>query len=460
MTIEVKVPQLPESVADATLVTWHKQPGDAVGRDENLADLETDKVVLEVPAPSNGVMREIRVQSGTVVTSGEVLAVIEEAGGAAATGPAPRAAPERAPPREASPQRAAARGATAMPAPGAAAERAVASAAPGEVARDAGRLSPSVRRLVEENHLDPAAIRGSGRDGRVTKADVVGYLGRTAVPLAPRAAVGPTASPIAAAGALARAPAPPPPAPAAPAPGALTTAPAGARAEQRVPMTRLRARIAQRLIEAQSTQALLTTFNEVDLTATQELRGRYRERFEKEYGVKLGFMSFFVKAAIAALKKFPVLNASVDGNDIIYHEYYDIGVAVSTDRGLVVPVVRDADRKDFATIEREIADYARKAREGSIAIEDLTGGTFTITNGGIFGSLMSTPIVNAPQSAILGMHKVQDRPMVVNGQIAVRPMMYLAVTYDHRIIDGREAVQFLVAIKDALEDPGRLLLGI
>ncbi|MBV8975416.1 MAG: 2-oxoglutarate dehydrogenase complex dihydrolipoyllysine-residue succinyltransferase [Sinobacteraceae bacterium] len=423
MSTEIRVPQLPESVADATLVAWHKQPGDPIRRDENLADLETDKVVLEVPSPSNGVMQEIKVTSGTVVKSGELLAVIEEAtGAAAAAGPSARPAAV----------------ATAAPAAPAKAESAALST---EAARDGGRLSPSVRRLVEENHLDPAAIRGSGRDGRLTKADVVDYLGR-----APAAAA--TATPIPAATALARAPAPRP------------LAPPGARSEQRVPMTRLRARIAQRLIEAQSTQALLTTFNEVDLTATQELRARYRERFEKEYGVKLGFMSFFVKASIAALKKFPVLNASVDGNDIIYHEYYDIGVAVSTDRGLVVPIVRDADGKDFAAIEREIADYARKAREGSIAIEDLTGGTFTITNGGIFGSLMSTPIVNAPQSAILGMHKVQERPMVVNGQVAVRPMMYLAVTYDHRIIDGREAVQFLVAIKEALEDPGRMLLGL
>jgi 2-oxoglutarate dehydrogenase E2 component (dihydrolipoamide succinyltransferase) len=447
MSTEIRVPQLPESVADATLVTWHKQPGDPIRRDENLADLETDKVVLEVPAPSNGVMQEIRVASGTVVTSGQVLAVIEEATGAAAAIPAARPAPATASVREAAstaPARAAA--AQSMPA---AAPRVATSAASAEAPRDNGRLSPSVRRLVEENHLDPAAIRGSGRDGRLTKADVVDYLGRTPAGTPPAAAAAPAATaPIAAVSALARAPAPRP------------SAPVAGRAEQRVPMTRLRARIAQRLIEAQSTQALLTTFNEVDLTATQELRSRYRERFEKEYGVKLGFMSFFVKASIAALKKFPVLNASVDGNDIIYHEYYDIGVAVSTDRGLVVPVVRDADGKDFAAIEREIADYARKAREGSIAIEDLTGGTFTITNGGIFGSLMSTPIVNAPQSAILGMHKVQERPMVVNGQIAVRPMMYLAVTYDHRIIDGREAVQFLVAIKQALEDPGRMLLGI
>jgi len=304
---------------------------------------------------------------------------------------------------------------------------------------------------VEENHLDPAAIPASGRDGRLTKSDVVDYLGRkpadaanaTAV-ISAQASAAPVTSPPSA-----RAPVMPRP-----------PTPSGGRTEQRLPMTRLRARIAQRLVEAQSTQALLTTFNEVDLTAAQELRARYKERFEKEHGVKLGLMSFFVKASIEALKKFPVVNASVDGNDIVYHEYYDIGVAVSTDRGLVVPIVRDADTKSFAAIEKEVADYARKAREGSLAIEDLTGGTFTVTNGGVFGSLMSTPIVNAPQSAILGMHKIQERPMVVSGQVLVRPMMYLAVTYDHRIIDGREAVQFLVAIKDALEDPGRMLLGV
>ncbi|MFZ1097954.1 MAG: 2-oxoglutarate dehydrogenase complex dihydrolipoyllysine-residue succinyltransferase, partial [Steroidobacteraceae bacterium] len=308
----------------------------------------------------------------------------------------------------------------------------------GDGARESGKLSPSVRRLVEENQLNPAAIPASGRDGRLTKADVVGFMEKKPAPVTAVAA----------------------PAPAARIPAPRSPAEAGARTEQRVPMTRLRARIAQRLIEAQSTQALLTSFNEVDLTAVQELRARYKERFEKDNGVKLGFMSFFVKAAIAALKRFPVVNASVDGTDIIYHEYYDIGVAVSTERGLMVPVVRDADRKSFAQIEKQVADYARQARDGSIAIEDLTGGTFTITNGGVFGSLMSTPIVNAPQSAILGMHKIQERPMVVNGAVAVRPMMYLAVTYDHRIIDGREAVQFLVAIKEALEDPGRMLLGI
>jgi len=435
MTTEIRVPQLPESVADATLVAWHKQPGDTVSRDENLADLETDKVVLEVPAPLNGVIKEIRIQSGTTVTSGQVLAVIEEAGaGAAAAKPTAVAAKAAAP---------------------------VASASEDN---DSGKLSPSVRRLVEENKLDPAAIPGSGKDGRLTKSDVVGFLGKqsnggsaggAASAGSPAVGSAPAAPGAAAAAQGGSAPA----AARAPSPGARPSAP-GARGEQRVPMTRLRQRIAQRLIEAQSTQALLTSFNEVDLTAVQELRARHKDRFEKEHGVKLGFMSFFVKASIEALKKFPVINASVDGTDILYHEYYDIGVAVSTDRGLMVPIVRDADAKSFADIEKEIAQYAKKAREGTIAIEDLTGGTFTITNGGVFGSLLSTPIVNAPQSAILGMHKTQERPMVVNGQIAIRPMMYLAVTYDHRIIDGREAVQFLVAIKEGLEDPGRMLLGI
>jgi 2-oxoglutarate dehydrogenase E2 component (dihydrolipoamide succinyltransferase) len=407
VTTEIRVPQLPESVADATLVAWHKQPGETVKRDENLADLETDKVVLEVPAPVNGVIRELRVTSGTSVTSGQVLAILEE-GGAATAAPAPKAAAPAAKPAEAN--------------------------------GGDGKLSPSVRRLVEENALDPAKITGSGRDGRLTKSDVVGYLDKKSTP-AP------------ASSAPASAPAPATAKPSAP-------RPAGARGEQRVAMTRLRQRIAQRMVEAQSTQALLTSFNEVDLTAVQELRSRYKDRFEKEQGVKLGFMSFFVKASIEALKKFPILNASVDGTDIVYHEFYDIGVAVSTDRGLMVPVIRDADAKSFGEIEKEIGEYAKKAREGTIGLEDLTGGTFTITNGGVFGSLMSTPIVNAPQSAILGMHKIQERPMVVNGQIAVRPMMYLAVTYDHRIIDGREAVQFLVAIKESLEDPARMLLQI
>jgi 2-oxoglutarate dehydrogenase E2 component (dihydrolipoamide succinyltransferase) len=419
---DIKVPQLPESITDATLVAWHKKPGDAVKRDENLADLETDKVVLEVPAPANGVLREVKVQTGTVVTPGQLLALFEEGAQAIAAPAAARVAPP--------------------------AEELKATGT------DAGKdkLSPSVRRLIEENRLDAAAIPASGRDGRLTKSDVVDFLGRkSGLSSADTAAAVPTgasAAPSAAAPA-ARAPAPTAPA-----------LPASARGEHRVPMTRLRQRIAQRLVEAQSTQALLTSFNEVDLTAVQELRARYKDRFEKEHGVKLGFMSFFVKASIEALKRFPVTNASVDGSDIVYHEFYDIGVAVSTERGLVVPIVRDADVKSFAAIEKEIGEYAKKARSGGLAIEDLTGGTFTITNGGVFGSLMSTPIVNAPQSAILGMHKIQERPMVVGGQIAIRPMMYIAITYDHRLIDGREAVQFLVTVKDCLEDPGRMLLGI
>ncbi len=337
-----------------------------------------------------------------------------------------------------------------------------AAAAKTAEAADSDKLSPAVRRLVEENSLDAASIPASGRDGRLTKSDVVDFLAKRPsgaqsgaaalqAPTAPQAPAAPVAMPAPAAK-----------------PAALGTRPAGvvgARNEQRVPMTRLRQRVAQRLVEAQATQALLTSFNEVDLTAVQELRARHKDRFEKANGVKLGFMSFFVKAAIEALKKYPVVNASVDGGDIVYHEFYDIGVAVSTDRGLMVPIVRDADSKSFASIESEIAQYAKKAREGTISIEDLTGGTFTITNGGVFGSLLSTPIVNSPQSAILGMHKIQERPMVVKGadgvaSIAIRPMMYLAVTYDHRIIDGRDAVQFLVAVKDSLEDPGRMLLGI
>jgi 2-oxoglutarate dehydrogenase E2 component (dihydrolipoamide succinyltransferase) len=419
MTTEIRVPELPESVADATLVAWHKQPGDAIKRDENLADLETDKVVLEVPSPANGVVREIKIQSGTVVTSGQLLAIIEEGASAGASSGD-------------------------KPASGAGNGH----AGGGVNAEAAGKLSPSVRRLVEENKLDPGAIPASGKDGRLTKSDVVDFLGKKPTPVTDRAE-----PPAPASAPAARAPAS--------APSAPTARPAtGSRTEQRVPMTRLRQRIAQRLVEAQSTQALLTSFNEVDMTAVMELRNRYKDRFEKDHGVKLGFMSFFVKASIEALKKFPAVNASIDGTDVIYHEYYDIGVAVSTERGLMVPIVRDADVKSFATIEKEIGNYAKKAREGTIAIEDLTGGTFTITNGGVFGSLMSTPIVNAPQSAILGMHKTQERPMVVNGQIVARPMMYLAVTYDHRLIDGREAVQFLVTVKESLEDPGRMLLGV
>jgi 2-oxoglutarate dehydrogenase E2 component (dihydrolipoamide succinyltransferase) len=401
MTIEVRVPQLPESVSDATLVNWHKRPGDSVSRDENLVDLETDKVVLEVPAPSAGVLREIRVDNGTTVTSGQLLAILEEA----------------------------------------ASQPAVAATRPGPVPRQekeesaAPKLAPAARRIVEEQKIDPGSISGSGRDGRITKTDVVNHLAaKPAVPPEPKQAV-PAARP-------------------------LKAAVRGSRTEQRVPMTRLRVRIAERMVQAQATQAMLTSFNEVDLKTVMELRSRYKERFEKEHGVKLGFMSFFVKASIEALRKSPAVNASIEGNDIVYHEYYDVGVAVSTNRGLLVPVLRDADALSFADIEKSIAGFAAKARDGSITIEEITGGTFTITNGGVFGSLMSTPIINTPQSAILGMHKVQERPMVVDGAIVARPMMYLALTYDHRIIDGREAVQFLVAIKETLEDPARLLLQL
>jgi 2-oxoglutarate dehydrogenase E2 component (dihydrolipoamide succinyltransferase) len=400
MAIEIRVPQLPESVADATLVTWHKQPGQAVSRDENLADLETDKVVLEVPAPVNGILKELKITAGTSVTSGQVLAVLEEGGTAAAAAPAP--------------------------APAAAAKAAPAAA----TKNDGDKLAPSVRRMVEEKQLDPAKIAATGKDGRITKGDVVAHLDK---PAASAKSAAPAAAPAAG---------------------------AAGRQDQRVPMTRLRARIAERLLEAQQTQAQLTTFNEVDLKAVMDVRAKYKDGFEKKHGVKLGFMSFFVKAAVEALKRFPVVNASVEGNDIVYHEYYDISVAVSTEKGLMVPVIRDADLKSYADIEKEIGAFAVKAREGKITLEDLTGGTFSVTNGGTFGSMMSTPIVNMPQSAILGMHATKERPVVVNGEIVIRPMMYVAMSYDHRIIDGREAVQFLVAIKDGLEDPARLLLGV
>ena len=398
MTIEIKVPKLPESVSDATLVNWHKKVGDAVARDENLADLETDKVVLEVPAPVAGVVRELKVAAGATVTSDQLLAIIEA--GATAV-PATPATPSKA-------------------APAAAAAAKAAPAAPSVKAEP--KLGPAARRVVAESGVDASNVPGSGLGGAVTKADLA------ALPASPANAVASAVS-------------------------------ADARAERRVPMTRLRTRIAERLITAQATQALLTTFNEVDLLAVQELRTRHKDKFEKSYGVKLGFSSFFVKATVEALKRFPIVNAAIDGPDIVYREFYDIGVAVSTDRGLVVPVLRDADTLSFAQIEKAVADFAARARAGQLTMDDLTGGSFSITNGGVFGSLLSTPIVNAPQSAILGMHKIQDRPVVVNGQIVVRPMMYLALTYDHRIIDGKEAVQFLVSIKESLEDPARLLIG-
>ncbi len=396
MSVEIRVPQLPESVADATLVAWRKQPGQSVSRDENLADLETDKVVLEVPASISGVLQEIRVTAGTSVKSGELLAIIAPGAAAGASTAATPAAVT----------------ATAAPAP-------VAGAA---------KLGPAAQRVAEELGLSNTTILAASKGGRASKSDLLA-AGNGVAAQAKSAAAKPVAA-------------------------------RGARAEQRVPMTRLRQRIAERLVQAQSTQALLTTFNEVDLTHVNELRARYKDGFEKQHGVKLGFMAFFIKAAIEGLKRYPVMNASVEGTDIIYHEYFDIGVAVSTERGLMVPVLRDADVLDFAGIERGIADYAQRARNGTIGLDDLTGGTFSITNGGVFGSLLSTPIVNAPQSAILGMHKTQQRPMVVDSAVVARPMMYLALSYDHRIIDGREAVQFLVTVKDCLEDPGRMLLGV
>ncbi len=405
MRVEIRVPQLPESVADATLVAWRKQPGDAVSRDEGLADLETDKVVLEVPAPAAGILQEIHSPAGSTVKSGDLLAVLEA--GAAAT----------VSPGASSP-------ALAMPT----AQRSAAPPTP-------PKLGPAAQRVADELKLPRTTIAAAAKEGRVAKSDLVAAA--TAASVAPTSVAAPAM----------------PAAPAAPAAH-------GARSERRVAMSRLRQRIAERLVEAQSTQALLTTFNEVDLTNINELRGRYKEGFEKRHGIKLGYMSFFVKAVVSALQRFPLLNAAVSGTDIVYHDYYDIGVAVSTERGLMVPVLRDAEALDFAGIERGIADYAQRARDGSIVLEDLSGGTFSITNGGVFGSLLSTPIVNAPQSAILGMHKTQQRPVVLDGQVVARPMMYVALSYDHRIIDGKEAVQFLVAVKDGLEDPGRMLLGV
>ncbi|MDH2435868.1 2-oxoglutarate dehydrogenase complex dihydrolipoyllysine-residue succinyltransferase [Pokkaliibacter sp. MBI-7] len=402
MTIEIKAPTFPESVADGTVATWHKQPGQAVARDELIVDIETDKVVLEVVAPADGVIKEIFKGEGDTVLSAEVIAIFEE--GAAAS-----AAPAAATPAEAS-------------APAAAAE---------EVSDESG-FGPAVRKLLDENNLKAADIKGTGKGGRITKEDVLNHLKNK--PAAPAAAA---------------------------VPAAVVEVAAGPRVEKRVPMTRLRATIAKRLVEAQQSAAMLTTYNEVNMKPVMELRSRYKDLFEKTHnGVRLGFMSFFVKAATEALKRFPAVNASLDGNDIVYHGYQDIGVAVSTERGLVVPVLRDTDDMGLADVERTINDFAKRGREGKLGMEDMQGGTFTITNGGVFGSLMSTPILNPPQTAILGMHKIQERPMAVNGQVVILPMMYLALSYDHRLIDGKEAVQFLVTIKDLLEDPARLLLDI
>ena len=415
MSIEIKVPALPESVTDATLVAWHKKAGDRVSRDENLVDLETDKVVLEVPAPADGVLQEIKVEDGATVTAGDVLAVLAEGEGAAEAAEPEQDEAEAEETEESSAE----------------------EDAPAEKERAAkgGKTSPAVRRLLEEHDLDASMVSGTGKDGRITKADVMSFLkGEESGEVTPGDH-----------------------APAAEDEEAVVGL---ERTEKRVPMTRLRARIAERMVDAQQTAAMLTTFNEVDLTEVMALRSRYKDSFEKQHGVRLGFMSFFAKAAVEGLKKFPVVNASVEDNDIVYHNYYDIGIAVSSKRGLMVPVIRDVDQMSFARFEEELAAMANKAQDGTIGMDDLTGGTFTITNGGIFGSMMSTPILNPPQSAILGMHNIQQRPMVVDGEICIRPMMYLAVTYDHRIIDGREAVQFLVTIKEQLEDPGRLLLQV
>ncbi|GLO44454.1 2-oxoglutarate dehydrogenase complex dihydrolipoyllysine-residue succinyltransferase [Pseudomonas sp. 5FOS] len=406
MAIEIKAPTFPESVADGTVATWHKQPGDAVKRDELIVDIETDKVVLEVLATADGVLGAIVKGEGDTVLSDEVLGSIVEGGAAAA---APAAAP--------------------------------AAAAPAAAAADAGEddpvAAPAARKLAEENGIDLATVAGTGKGGRITKEDVVAAVANKKS--APAAAAKPAAAAAAAPVVVA----------------------AGDRTEKRVPMTRLRAKIAERLVEAQSSMAMLTTFNEVDMTEVMALRSKYKDLFEKTHnGVRLGFMSFFVKAATEALKRFPAVNASIDGNDIVYHGYADVGVAVSSDRGLVVPVLRNAESMSLAEIENGIATFGKKARDGKLAIEEMTGGTFTITNGGTFGSMMSTPIVNPPQAAILGMHNIIQRPMAINGQVVIRPMMYLALSYDHRLIDGKEAVTFLVTIKNLLEDPSRLLLDI
>jgi 2-oxoglutarate dehydrogenase E2 component (dihydrolipoamide succinyltransferase) len=413
MQVEVKVPQLSESVSEATLVAWRKKPGEAVKRDENLIDIETDKVVLEIPAPSDGVLVKLVKNDGDSVQSGDVIAVLDTEATAAAGA--------KAPVKEA-----------VAPAKAGASSPAV---TPAQAGAQSSTASPSAKKIAAEKGIDTSTVQGTGRDGRVTKADVV--------------------SPASA-----------------PAPAALVTpAKAGApslgpvlrrddRAEQRVPMSRLRQRIAERLVQSQSTAAILTTFNEVNMAPVIELRNRYKDKFEKQYGVKLGFMSFFVKAVVHALRKYPIVNASIDGSDIVYHGYYDIGIAVGSERGLVVPILRNADLMSIAQIEQAIGDFGARAKAGKITLEELTGGTFSISNGGVFGSMLSTPIINPPQSAILGVHATRERPVVENGQIVIRPVNYLALSYDHRIIDGREAVLSLVAMKEALEDPARLVLDI
>lgn len=421
--VEVKVPQLSESVAEATMLTWKKKPGEAVAVDEILIEIETDKVVLEVPAPSAGVLAEIVQPDGATVVADQLIAKIDTEGKAGAAAPAPAAAP-----------------AAAAPAPAPAATAAAAGGAKSDVAM------PAAAKLLADNNLTVSDVAGTGKDGRVTKGDVLSAVARGAgAPTVAPAVQIPTGAPKTALPQVA---------------AAVAKEDLGERPEQRVPMSRLRARIAERLLQSQSTNAILTTFNEVNMAPVMELRKKFQDAFTKEHGTKLGFMSFFVKAAVHALKKYPVLNASVDGNDILYHGYFDIGIAVGSPRGLVVPILRNADQMSFADIEKKIAEYGKKAQEGKLGIEEMTGGTFSISNGGTFGSMLSTPIINPPQSAILGVHATKDRAVVENGQIVVRPMNYLAMSYDHRIIDGREAVLGLVAMKEALEDPSRLLFDI
>ena len=403
--IEIKAPQLPESVPDGRIATWYKKAGQAVARDELIVDIETDKVLLEVVAPADGVLQKIVKAEGDTIVSNELLAVIE-AGATAAASAAPAA-------------------------------KAAAPASTVDNSNLEVLMSPAARKLIEENKLDPNSVPSTGKDGRITKEDVVNFIsGPKAVASAKAAATDAVKAPAA-------------------------VVPQGARPEQRVPMTRLRAKIAERLLEATQSTAMLTTFNEVDMSAVMALRSRYKEAFEKKHsGVRLGFMSFFVRACIEGLKRFPAVNASIDGNDIIYHGYQDIGVAVSSPRGLVVPVLRNADGLSLAQIEKSISDFGAKAKDGKLSIEEMTGGTFTISNGGVFGSLLSTPILNPPQTAILGMHKIQERPMAVNGEVKILPMMSLALSYDHRMIDGKEAVQFLVTVKELLEDPARIFLEV
>ena len=436
MLVEVKVPQLSESISEATLVSWHKKEGDIVARDENLIDIETDKVVLETPAPDAGVIKSIKKPNGASVTSGELIAVIDT--------DARAAVPQKDAATDAGSGKADVKSTTSA----AASAAAPAKSAPAQVqaAQMTGAL-PAARKMMAEASIDPASVEGSGRGGRITKGDVLAAQSSPGA-RAPSAPQQPAGQP-------AQQTRPSTPMPQAPLPLNLQ-----GRPEQRVPMSRLRQRVAERLVQSQSTAAILTTFNEVNMQPVIDLRNRYKERFEKEHGVKLGFMSFFVKAAVHALKKFPVVNASIDGSDIVYHGYFDIGIAVGSPRGLVVPILRDADQKSLAQIEKDIADFGKRAGEGKLTIEELTGGTFSISNGGVFGSMLSTPIINPPQSAILGVHATKERPVVENGQVVVRPINYLALSYDHRIIDGREAVLSLVAMKEALEDPARILLDL